>query len=145
MADVHGPIDFLILEYPPGAAGDATADALGDLLERGVICLYDLLVLERGADGGAARRIELEAGSADAPGGLARLAGARSGLLGDEDVAEAAKALEPGSSALVLVYENRWAVPFVAAARAEGVEVVASARLTAQEIMAALEAAEAQD
>jgi hypothetical protein len=144
MTDVYGPIDFLILEFPPDAAGEATAKALDDLVDRGVVGLYDLLFLQKGPDG-AARQIDLDAGSGEVPAGLARFAGARSGLLGDEDIEEAAKALAPGSSALVVLYENRWAVPFVTAARADGVEVVASARLTAQEIMEALDAVEADD
>jgi hypothetical protein len=144
MAATHGPVDFLILEFPPGAGADATAKALGDLVDRGVVGIYDLLFIQKGADG-TARELDLQAGSVDAPAALAGFAGARSGLLGDDDVEEAAKALEPGTGALVVVYENRWAVPFVAAARSEGVEVVASARLTASEVMEALDAVEAAD
>jgi hypothetical protein len=135
MTDVYGPIDFLILDVPAGAAATESAQALGDLVERDVVRLYDLLAVHKDADG-ACREVEL------AEGPFAAFAGARSGLLGDDDVAEAANALEPGTDAIVVLYENHWAVPFVAAARSEGIEVVASARLTAQEIMDALDAVE---
>jgi hypothetical protein len=68
--------------------------------------------------------------------------GASSGLLSDEDTAEAAKALEPGTSAALLVYENRWAAPFAAAVRRSGGQLVANGRIPVQAVLAALEAAE---
>jgi hypothetical protein len=142
MDDIYGPVDFLILEYPTHADGKQTAHALSALIDQGVVALYDLLVVARAADG-TAREIDLASGSSDVPTAFAAFAGARSGLLGPDDVTEAANALEPGTSAVVIVYENRWAVPFVTAARAEGVEVVASARLSAQEIVDTLDELEA--
>lgn len=75
--------------------------------------------------------------------GFSYFSGARSGLLGDDDVAEAAGALEPNTVAALIVYENTWAVPFVAAARKNGGEVVASMRIPAGDIMDALDALEA--
>jgi hypothetical protein len=135
MTDVPGPIDFLILEVPAGAAGTASAQALGELLERDVLRLYDLMAVHK-ADDGSCREVDL------AHGPFSAFAGARSGLLGDDDVGEAANALEAGTDAVIVLYENHWAAPFVAAARSEGIEVVASARLTAQEIIAALDAVE---
>jgi hypothetical protein len=142
MEAVSGPVDFLILEYPLHTDGKSTAHALSVLIDQGVVALYDLMVVRREADG-TAREIDLANNSPDLPAAFAAFAGARSGLLGPDDVAEAANALEPDTSAVVIVYENRWAVPFVTAARAEGVEVVASARLTAQEIMESLDELEA--
>jgi hypothetical protein len=138
MSDAYGPIDYLILEIPAGATVDATAAAMGDLLDQGVIALYDLMLVRKDDDG-SCRELDLSGGP------FAAFAGARAGLLDDEDLREAANALEPGRDAVVLLYENRWAVPFVIAARGDGVEVVASARLTAQEIMDALDAVEAAD
>jgi hypothetical protein len=135
MSDVHGPIDFLILEFGPRTVGDATTQALTDLVDQGVVRLYDLMPVQKDPDG-SCREVELT-------GALATFAGARSGLLGADDLREAANALEPGARGLVILYENRWAAPFVTAARADGVEMVASARLTAPEIMEALEVAEA--
>ena len=68
--------------------------------------------------------------------------GASSGLLGDDDVEEAAKALEPGTSAALLIFENRWAAPFAVAIRRSGGQLVANGRIPVQAILAALEAAE---
>jgi hypothetical protein len=142
MEAVYGPVDFLILEYPLHADGTSTAQALSALVDQGVVALYDLMVVRKEADG-SAREIDLGSSSPDLPVAFAAFVGSRSGLLGPDDVDEAANALEPDTSAVVIVYENRWAVPFVTAARAEGVEVVASARLTAQEIMRSLDELEA--
>lgn len=139
--DVHGPIDFLLLEFPAGAHADETAKALFDLVNRDVIRLYDLMVVRKGADG-SCHEIDLGP-SGEAAHALGTFAGARSGLLDRDDMLEAANALEPGTTGALLVYENAWAVPFVAAARAEGAQVVATTRLTAQEIMDALDALEA--
>jgi uncharacterized membrane protein len=144
MEDVYGPVDYLILEYPSNTDGKATAHALSTLIDHDVVALYDLMVVHREPDG-TAREIDLASGSEEVPAAFASFTGARSGLLGADDVAEAANALEPGTSAVVILYENRWAVPFVAAARAEGVGVVASARLSAQEIMDTLDELEAVD
>lgn len=142
MADATGPIDYLILEFPPDSAGTASAEALRTLVDDGVLALYDLMAVRKEADGSAG---EVDLRSAAAPAAWAAFAGARSGLLDDDDAREAANALEPGTGAVVIVYENRWAVPFVAAARGEGAEAVASARLSAQTIMDALDAVEAHD
>jgi hypothetical protein len=79
MTEVSGPIDFLILEVPAAAAVAASAQALGELLDRDVLRLYDLMAIHR-ADDGSCREVEL----ADGP--FAAFAGARSGLLGGDDV-----------------------------------------------------------
>jgi len=67
------------------------------------------------------------------------------GLLGDDDVAEASNALEPGTSAALLVFENRWAAPFAAAVRRSGGQLVASGRIPVQDVLAALDAVEASE
>jgi hypothetical protein len=76
-------------------------------------------------------------------GGFADLAGVRSGLLTDEDMEKAAAAMQPGTLAVLIVYENTWAVPFVAAAMESGGELIASARIPAQDVMDALDSLEA--
>jgi hypothetical protein len=110
-----------------------------DLVENGTIRLYDLMVISKEKDG------SVEVLQLDDPGGVdgfTYLAGARSGLLGDEDLDQAAAAMEPGTVAALIVYENCWAIPFVAAARNSGGEVIASARIPAADLMDALEALE---
>ena len=140
-AGAHGPVDFALLEFPRDRLTGEAGLALMDLVDAGTIRLYDLLVISKDADG----RIEvLELTDPVGPAaGFSYFAGARSGLLGDEDVQEAGAALEPDTVAALLVYENAWAAPFVAAARRSGGELVASARIPATDIMAAVESLEA--
>lgn len=142
-SDIHGPIDFVLIEFPGTNLRGEMADALLELIDHGTIRLYDLLVVRKDADG-TFSGVEL-ADLGDDAGGLVAFSGARSGLLGDDDIAEAAEAMEPGTMAALLLYENAWAIPFVAAARRAGGQLIASARLSAQEVMDALDAAEAAD
>lgn len=137
--DVHGPVDFVLIEFPGDRLTGEAAAALMDLVERGVIRLYDLMVISKNQDGSVDL---LELGEQAGVGGFAFFAGARSGLLGDDDMRDAAAAMEPGTVAALVVYENAWAIPLVAAARNSGGEVIASARIPAAAIMAALETLE---
>lgn len=137
--DVAGPIDFVLLEFPRDRLTGEAGQALMDLVQRGIIRLYDLMVISKDQDG-AVEVLELtDPGSA---GGFTYFAGARSGLLGDDDVSEAASAMQPNTVAALIVYENSWAIPFVAAARNSGGELIASQRIPAADVMAALEALE---
>lgn len=140
--DVHGPIDFVVLEFPAGAPLPDTAKALIDLVDRGTVRLYDFMVVTKD-DTGSCTEVDLATAQSGPLAPLRAFGGARSGLLDTGDVAALAGVLDPGATAAVVLYENAWAVPFVAAARAEGAQMVASARLTAQEIMDALDAVEA--
>jgi len=142
--DVIGPVDFLILEFDPERATGEAAAAMLDLVERGIVRIWDLVIVEKQADGTFAG-VDIVDVSAEGVGGFAAFSGARSGLLGDDDIAEAANAMEPGTMAALLVYENAWAVPFVRAAMNMDAQVIASARIPADEIMAALDALEAAD
>jgi uncharacterized membrane protein len=143
-ADVHGPIDFLLLEFDADKATGEAAAALLDLVEQGIVRIYDLLVVQKEADGTFAG-VNLTDLSADGLGGFAAFAGARSGLLGDEDLADAADTMAPGTTAAMILYENCWAIPFVAAARRMDAQVVASMRIPADDVMAALDELEASD
>jgi Family of unknown function (DUF6325) len=136
-----GPIDYLLIEWPGRQPDGEAAPHLVDLVERGVIRILDVAFLTKDEDGSVGG-LEL----ADLGGGAAELSvfeGASSGLLGDDDLAEAAGALEPGTSAALLIFENTWAAPFVGAVHRSGGQVVASGRIPAEDILAALDAAEA--
>lgn len=139
----HGPVDFLLMEFERDRLTGSAARALMDLVEAGTIRLFDLLVVSKGEDD-AIEVLELT-DPTSAAGGFSYFAGARSGLLGEDDVSEAASAMRPGTVAALIVYENTWAVPFVTAARANGGEVIASARIPAVDLMAALDALEQTD
>ena len=141
-SEAHGPVDYLLIEFPMDRLTGAVAPRLVDLVEGGIIRLYDLMVISKSEDG-AVEAIELR----DSP--VAQdfqyFAGASSGLLGDEDMQQAAEAMAPGTVAALLVYENSWAAPFVAAARDSGGEVIASGRIPATVVMDALDALESAD
>lgn len=130
-----GPVDYLVLELSTDRADGSIAQAILDLVDRGTITLFDVMVVQKGEDGSVSG-LDLDA----LDGELTMFAGARSGLLGDEDLDDLGDALEPGTTAAVLVYENAWARPFVAAARSVGAEVVASARIPADVLAEALDA-----
>ncbi len=135
-----GPIDYLLVEWPGRQPNGEVAPELVDLVERGLIRILDLVFIAKGEDGNVAG-IELADLGGEVP-ALAIFEGASSGLIGDDDVAEAGAVLEPGTSAALLVFENTWAAPFVAAVRRSGGELVASGRIPAQDILDALEASE---
>lgn len=138
-----GPIDYLLVEWPGKQPNGEVAPHLVDLVDRGLIRILDLVFVAKDEDGNVAA-IEL-ADLGDEVAELAVFEGASSGLLDDEDVAEAGRVLEPGTSAALLVFENSWAAPFVAAVRRSGGELVASGRIPAEDILAALDAAEADE
>jgi Family of unknown function (DUF6325) len=138
--DVHGPVDFVLLEFPDDRLEGRAAAELLDLVNRGIIAVFDLLIVGK-TDDGDTYGVEMTSGD-DRLGGFEEFGGARSGLLTDEDMQEAASVLEPGRLAALIVYENTWAVPFVAAAREAGGELVAGARIPAQDVMDALDALE---
>lgn len=140
--EVHGPIDFVIIEFSRDRLTGEAGPALLDLVERGVVRLLDLLVISKAEDG-AVEAVEVT--DPTGPGaGFGYFAGARSGLLGDDDMGEAAEAMRPGTVAALIVYENTWAVPFVGAVLNSGGELVASARIPATEVIAALDALESE-
>ena len=139
-----GPIDYLAVELPGARMEGKGLDALLDLVDRGIIRLLDLRVAKVEEDG-SVLAVEITDLDGDGTLDLAVFAGARSGLLGDDDVAASAALIEPGNAVGVLVYENTWAGPFVAAMRQAGAEVIASGRIPAAEVLAALDELEKSD
>ncbi len=138
-----GPIDIVVIGYSADApmTGEAVPLLL-DLVQRGIIRVLDVMFVVKNADG-TFSGFEASDLQADSVGDLREFEGASSGLLGDEDAATAAEAIEPGSAAVLIVYENRWAGPFAAAVRRNGGEVLAYERVPVQDLIDALDAAEA--
>jgi len=137
-----GPIDYVVLEWQGElpTAGEVQPLLL-DLVDRGIIRILDIAFLTKDEDGSVSA---LEVGDLkQAAAAFAEFEGASSGLLGYEDLKEAAAALEPGTAAAVLVWENRWAAPVAAALRRSGGQLVASGRIPVQAILAALDAVDA--
>jgi hypothetical protein len=135
--DVHGPVDFVLLKFQANRMEGKAAEELARLVDAGTIRLFDILFVAKDAEG-EVFGLDLAA-EAMAASGFDDLAGARSGLLSDDDMREAGQALQPGTVAALIVYENTWAIPFVAAAREAGGELVAGARIPAADVMATLD------
>jgi uncharacterized membrane protein len=136
-----GPIDYIVIEWPGRQPNGEVAPHLIDLVDRGLIRILDLAFISKDEDGNVA---EIDISSlGDEVVELSIFEGASSGLLGEDDHAEAASVLEPGTSAALLVYENAWAAPLAAAVRGSGGQLVASGRIPVEDVLAALDAAEA--
>jgi len=140
--DVYGPIDFVLLEFEADNLRGEAAEALLDLVDRGIVRIFDLLIIKKDADG-TFSGLAVDALADDEAGAFAAFQGASSGMLGDEDVAEAAGAMEPGTVAALIVFENVWAIPFVRAVYNAGGALIASARIPADVVNEALDALEA--
>ena len=140
--DETGAIDWLLIEAPGNQLNGALVPPLLDLVDRRLIRVLDALVLIKRGEGDfdALTTGEL---TSTAVGDIGELAGASSGLLGDDDAAEAAQAMTPDSVGLLIVYENLWSLPFARAAREVGGQLVAHGHVSTQAIVAALDAAEA--
>jgi Family of unknown function (DUF6325) len=140
--DELGPIDYLIVEFPGSRMTGKGLPMLVDLVDRGIIRIIDLVFVRKELDG-SVRGVAIADLDRDGQLDLAVFEGASSGLLGPDDLNEAGGALEPGSSAGILVYENRWAAPLAREIRRGGGQLVASGRIPVQAVLAALDAAEA--
>jgi len=141
--DQMGPIDYLVIEWPGRQPTGEAAPILVDLVDRGLIRVIDLAFLRKAEDG-TIEALDISA-LADQSDALKELLGASSELLSGEDLDEAAQALDPGTSAALLVYENRWAAPFAAALRRSGAQLVANGRIPIQAVVGALDAAESAE
>jgi hypothetical protein len=140
--DELGPIDYLIVEFPGSRMTGKGLPMLVDLVDRGIIRIIDLVFVRKELDG-SVRGVAIADLDRDGQLDLAVFEGASSGLLGQDDLDEAGGALEPGNSAGILVYENRWAAPLAREIRRGGGQLVASGRIPVQAVLAALDAAEA--
>jgi hypothetical protein len=140
--DELGPVDYVIIEFPAGKANfvGEMADELVKLSDAGTIRIVDILILAKD-DAGVVEAMELA--DLDDLGPLRAFEAELAELLAEEDVEQLAAAMEPGSVAAALIYENTWAAPFASAARRAGGQLVANGRIPIQAIIAAVEADEA--
>ena len=137
-----GPIDYLVVEFPGSRMTGEGLPLLVDLVDRGIIRILDLMFVKKELDG-SMKGMAITDLDHDGTLDLAVFKGASSGLLDEDDIADAGGVLEPGSSASILVYENVWAAPFATALRRGGGQLVASGRIPVQALLAAIDAAEA--
>ncbi len=140
--DELGPVDYMVVEFPAGASnftGEMAAELIA-LVESGTIRVIDAIVLDKDENG------QIEASELSDVGELGELEALEAQLaelLAEEDVAHLAAAMEPGSKAGVLIWENLWAAPFAAAARRSGGQLIANGRIPIQAIIASIEADDA--
>ena len=137
--DELGPVDWIVVEFPGSRFNGQIAPALLDLVERDLIRVLDLLVLKKDDDG-SLEAFELSDLDEAEIGELRTYESELAMLLSEEDVNSLAAAIDPGSSAAVLVWENAWAAPFGSAVRRSGGQLVASGRIPTQALLAAIEA-----
>jgi hypothetical protein len=139
--DELGPVDWIVVEFPGSRFNGEIAPALRDLVQRELIRVLDLLILKKDQDG-SLEAFELSDLDPSEAGELRSYEQELAMLLSEDDVTAVAAAIEPGSSAAVLVWENSWAAPFASAVRRAGGQLVASGRIPIQAMLAAIEADE---
>ncbi len=135
--DMLGPVDMVVIGYPPEAP--KTGEALPlfiDLVDRGIINVLDVRGLRRNDDGSFDA---FDVSDVDGIPDMTLLEGAQTGLIGDEDIRTIVEAMEPGAAAILIVFENSWAAPFVNAVHRNGGRVIAYERIGAQDLLDALE------
>jgi len=134
-----GPIDYVVVEFPAGASNftGEMAEALVELVEAGTIRVIDILILTKNDDGSVDA---MELADVDELGPLIQIEAELAELLAEDDVEHLAAAMEPGSVAGVLIWENLWAAPFASAARRSGGQLIADGRIPIQAIIAAIQA-----
>ena len=136
--DPLGPVDWVVVEFPGNRFNGEIAPAVADLVDRGVVRVLDL-VMVRKDDDGSVEAYEIADLNDSEIGQLRMYEAQLAMLLSENDVAAIAEAVEPGSSAAVLVWENCWATPFGSAVRHAGGQLVASGQIPTQALLAALE------
>jgi hypothetical protein len=139
-----GPIDYLAVEFPGARMTGEGLAALLDLVSNGIIRILDLRVAKVD-ESGKVTIVEITDLDGDGVLDLAVFEGVQSGILGDDDLADSAALIQPGNAVGLLLYENLWAGPFVAALRKAGADVIAGGRITASEVIAALDELDAAE
>ena len=137
--DALGPVDWIVVEFPGARFKGEIAPIIADLEEREIVRVLDLVVVKKDMDG-TLEFFELSDLDASELGEIRDEERQLAMLLSEDDVLNVAAAIEPGSAAGVLVWENRWAAPFGAAVRRAGGQLVASGRIPVQALLAAIEA-----
>jgi hypothetical protein len=140
-----GPVDIVVIGFPPDAPKTGEAIPLFlDLVDRGIIRVLDVLVVQKDADGNVVR-LEVSDLGGEALASLQVFDGARTGMLGDEDAGVAAEVLDPGEAAVLICFENAWAAPFATAVRRNGGRMLAFQRVPAQDVLDTVEALDAAE
>lgn len=136
--DELGPVDYLVVEFPGGEFKGEILPEQADLVQRGIVRVLDLVVIKK-SDDGSYEAFEFGDPDAGPLGEIRELEAELADLLSEDDVTAAAEALEPGSAAGLLVYENLWAASFASAVRRAGGQLVSNGRIPVQALLGAME------
>jgi hypothetical protein len=136
--DELGPVDYLVVEFPGSDFKGEILGELADLVQRGIVRVLDALIIVKDPDG-SYEAFEFDSAEVGERGEIRGLEAELAELLSADDVTAVAEALEPGSAAGLLVYENLWAAPFASAVRRAGGQLVANGRIPVQALLAAIE------
>ncbi len=134
-----GPVDYVVVEFPAGASnftGEMSEELLR-LVDAGTIRVIDALILTKSDDGSIEATELSDVGEL---GEMQALEAELAELLAEDDIVQLAAAMDPGSTAGVLIWENLWAAPFASAARRSGGQLIANGRIPIQAILASIEA-----
>ncbi|MFH8250541.1 DUF6325 family protein [Microbacterium sp. B2969] len=135
--DELGPIDYIVVEFPAGESnlnGEALAE-LAALVEAGTIRVLDFVLVHKNEDE-SIDVVEIE--DLDDLGPLGTIAASLAEVLAEDDLVHISAAMEPGSTAGILVWENTWAAPFAVAVRRNGGQLIASDRIPTQALIASM-------
>jgi hypothetical protein len=133
-----GPLELMMIGFPGSEFNGEILPALQDLVDRDVIRIVDLVLVNKGDDG-LPVVVEVESDEHDlAP--LRDIVGDVNGLIAEEDIFDLAEGLDPGDSAGIMLFEHSWATGLAdAVERAKG-EVAVSLRIpqsVVEEVLAA--------
>ena len=138
-----GPVDIVVIGFPPGAPKTGSSIPMFvDLVDRGIIRVLDVLMVQKDAEGTVAA-LDIKDLGDEVSTDLIVFDGARSGMLGDEDADVAGEGLEPGEAAVMICFENTWAAPFATEVRRNGGRMLAFQRVPAEEVIEIVQALEA--
>jgi hypothetical protein len=138
-----GPVDIVVIGFGPDAPRTGESIPLFiDLVDRGIIRVLDVMIVEKAADGTVAR-LEISEVGGQVSAELDVFQGASTGMLGDEDASTAAEGMQSGEAAVLICFENAWAAPFVSSVHRNGGRVLAFERVPAQDLLDVVEALEA--
>ncbi len=129
-----GPVEYVLISFPGNRFKGEIAPAIGKLVESGLIRILDLTFVKKDQNGSV---VAFEYDELSETATFAAVDGEADGLLGNEDIAAVSEALEPNSSALLIVWEDRWASTLADALRAAGGQIVAGERIPHDVVVAA--------
>ena len=139
-----GPVELAVIGFPGSQFSGEIAPAVADLVASGTVSILDLVFITRDDDGTVAG-FELSEVDDEIAGPYLELEGEAGALLSEEDMEAIGELLEPGSSALAIVWENTWARAFVTAVRNSQGVLLAHDRMDAETVAEALAEVESDD